>query len=158
MRTLGIGKVSVLCVPEAVLERALLTCSVLKTSRNRRSWLDICLFCLETRHQCGFMNAHMRTKTAKRDNPRLLYRPFARIPLLLFENDIFPILTHGFSKTHPPQFINNYYVCIPKYNYYSIFLLLHLSIYFVWCSRTTTLFSLSIKKSAYTYMFIRKMY
>ena len=131
---------------------------LLLPSRKRGFWLDICLFCIVMRHQCGFMTAHMWTQTTKRYNPRLLYRSFARIPLLLFEYDFFPILKHGFSKTHPPQFINNCYVRIPKYNDYSIFLPLHRSIYFVWCSRTTTLFSLSIKKSAYTYIFIRKMY
>ena len=48
----------------------------------------------------------------KRDNPRLLYRYFGRIPLLHFENGFISIITHGFSKTHPPQFLNNNYVCI----------------------------------------------
>ena len=77
IRTLGIGKVYVLGVPAAVSERALLTCyllSVSKTFRKRRSWLDICLFFLESRHQCGFMHAQMRKQTGNRDNPRLLYR------------------------------------------------------------------------------------
>ena len=114
MITLGIGKVSVLCVPAAVLERALLTCSVSITSHKRRSWLDIFLFWLEMRHKYGFMNSHMRTKTEKWDNPILLYRYFARIPIFLFENGFFSILTHGFSKTYPTQFLNNKYVCIPK--------------------------------------------
>ena len=110
------------------------------------------------RHQCGFMTAPMWKKTTKRDNPRLLYRSFKRTPLLLFKNDFFSNSNTWVFKKHPPQFINNNYVCIPKYNYYSIFLPLHLSIYVVLCSRKMTLFSLSIKKSAYTYIFIWKMY
>ena len=157
IRTFGIGKVSILCVPEAVSVRALLTCRVLKTSQKRRSWIDICLFCLETRHQCGFMTAHMRKQTEKKDNPRLVYWSFSRIPIFIFENGFFSILTHDFSKTHSPQFLNNKYVCIPKYNYYSILLPLHMPIYFVWCSCTTNLYFLSIEKCAYTYIFIQKL-
>ena len=85
-----------------------------KRLRKRRSWLDICLLCVETRHQCGFMNTHMRTQTAKWDNLRLIYCSFVLIPLLLFENVFFSILSHGFSKTHPPRFLNNKYVCVTK--------------------------------------------
>ena len=74
-----------------------------------------------------------------------------------FSKTFFSILTHGFSKRHPPQFLNNNYVCIPKYNYYSILLSPHLPIYFVWCSCTTTLLLVLIKKCAYTDIFIQKM-
>ena len=125
--------------------------------RKRRSWLDICLICVKMRHQCGFKNTNSRTQTARRDNPILLYRSFVRIPLLLFENGFISILTHGFLKTHPPQFLNNKYVCITTYNYYSILVPLHLSIHSVWWNCTTTLFSLSIEKCAYTCIFIQKM-
>ena len=144
MGTFGIEKVSILCDPEAVSERGLLTCSVSKTFQNRRSWLDICLFCLKMRHQYGFMNAHMMKKTAKRYNSRLLYRSFTLVPLLIFENGLISILTHGFSKTRPPQFLNNKSFCLPKYSHHYILLPLHLPIYFIWCSFTTTLFSLLI--------------
>ena len=34
-----------------------------RKSRKRRSWLDICLLCVEMRYQCGFMNTHLRTQT-----------------------------------------------------------------------------------------------
>ena len=109
------------------------------------------------RHQYGFMNAQMRTQTEK-----LIIQDFYIVilranPFLLFENCFFSILTHGFSKTHPPQFLNNKHVCIPKYNYYSILLPLHLPIYFLWFSLTLTLFFLSIKKCAYTDIFIQKL-
>ena len=60
-----------------------------------------------------------------------------------------------FSKTHPPQFLNNKYASRPKHNYYSILLPLHLPIYILWCSCTTTLFLILIEKCAYTYIFIR---
>ena len=70
---------------------------------------------------------------------------------------IFPIDVWRPKNWNSPQFLNNNHVCIAKYNYYSILLPLHLSIYFVWCSRTTTLFSLLIEKCAHTYIFIRKM-
>ena len=117
----------------------------------------MCLLFVKMRHQCRFMNTQLRTKTEKRDNIRLLYCSSARIPPLLIENGFISILTHGFSKTHPPQFLNSKYVCITTYNYYSILLPLHLSIYYVWCSRTKNLVSLSIEKYAYTCIFIRKM-
>ena len=84
-RTLGIGKVSVFFVPETTSKRGLLTCSVSKTSQKRRYWLDICLFCLKTGYQCGFMNTHIITQIATKENPRLLYQYFVRITLLLFK-------------------------------------------------------------------------
>ena len=78
-------------------------------------------------------------------------------PFCFSENSFISIITHGSSKPHPPQFLNNKYVCITTYKYHSILLSLHLSIYFVWCSPTTILFSLLIKRCAYTCIFIRKM-
>ena len=80
-----------------------------------------------------------------------MHTPFA------FQKRFFSILTHDFSKTHPPKLLHNKHICIPKDNYQSILLPLHLSIYFVWCSCTKTLFSLSIEKCAYTYIFIWKL-
>ena len=62
-----------------------------------------------------------------------------------------------FSKTNPLQLLNNKYVCSPKYNYYSILLPIHLSIYFVWCSFTRNVFLPLIKKCAYTCIFIQKI-
>ena len=62
--SLGIGNVSVLCVPAAVSKRGLLTCSVSKILK-RRSWLDIWFLCVKTIHQWGFMNSHMITQTEK---------------------------------------------------------------------------------------------
>ena len=66
------------------------------------------------------------------------------------------------QKLELPQFLNNNNVFIAKYNYYSILLPPHRSIYFVWCSCKTTLFSLSVEnvlthtflfgKCAYTYI------
>ena len=79
----------------------------------------------------------------------------SRIPLLILKT-FFSILTHGFSKTHQPQFLNNNYVCIPKYKNYSVLLPLKVHKYFVLCSRTMTLFSPLIKKCASTYIFIQK--
>ena len=109
------------------------------------------------RHWCRVMNAHMRPQTEK-GIIQDLYIDISRAnPFCFSKNGFFSILTHGFSKTHLPQFLNNKYVCIPKYNYYSILLPLYMSIYFVWCSCTTTLFSLLIKKYAYTYIIIRKL-
>ena len=73
------------------------------------------------------------------------------------KNSFILILTHGSSKPHQPQFLNNKYVCITTQKYHSILLPLHLSLYFLWCSPTTTLFSLLIEKCAYTCIFIRKL-
>ena len=84
------------------------------------------------------------------------YIALSRAYTFCFSKTDFSILTHSFSKTHPPQFLNNNNVCIPKYNYHSILLPLHLSIYFVWCSCRTTLFLLLIKKCAHTCIFIRE--
>ena len=78
-------------------------------------------------------------------------------PFCFSKNSFISIIIYGSSKPHPPHFLNDKYVYITTYKYHSILLPLHLSIYFVWCSCTTTLFLLSIEKCAYTYIFIQKM-
>ena len=77
-------------------------------------WLDICVFCLEVRHLCGFINAHMRTQTEKVIIEDLSIVLNARIPLLLFKNVFVSILAHGCSKTHPTELLNIKDVRIPK--------------------------------------------
>ena len=108
------------------------------------------------------INAYLWIHTWDHKNQKGIIQDFSidilrTYPFCFTKNSFISILTHGSSKPHQPQFLNNKYVCITTYKDNSILLPLHLSIYLLWWSPTTTLFSLLIEKCVYTWIFIRKM-